>query len=130
MKYASVYSYNSNYTYIIIYIHEDDEIASIYRYDILSNDKDDVVCYILLDSTWQSCEERTVDTVIMDDLGDPTEGAEVFATTDAFGSEWSLREAELAHTVASQVVSAEGAEGAMDPGGTPDGEDGEAGASE
>ena len=52
----------------------------------------------------------------MDDLGDVTEGAEVFATTDAFGSEASLREAELAHTVASQVVSsgevlAEGAEG-------------------
>ena len=74
--------------------------------------------------------ERTVDTVVLDGedfeeavateggLGDPAEGAEVFATTDAFGSEAEAKDTEVAGEVASGVVEA-GADGSTDqPDGT------------
>ena len=60
-------------------------------------------------------KERTVDTVVLDgeDLegldhrpaADPTDGAHVMATTDAFGSEADALEADLAGGVASGAVT-------------------------
>jgi len=66
----------------------------------------------------RSVKERTVDTVVLDGediegldsldqrpTADPTEGAQVFATTDAFGSEAEALDTDLAKDVASGAVT-------------------------
>jgi len=74
-------------------------------------------------------KERTVDTVVLDgeDLegldhrpaADPTDGARVMATTDAFGSEADALEADLAGDVASGAVTLGAEEAPKAPAETP-----------
>eukprot|EP00435_Cladocopium_sp_Y103_P063999 s412_g25.t1 len=74
-------------------------------------------------------KERTVDTVVLDgeDLegldhrpaADPTDGAHVMATTDAFGSEADALEADLAGDVASGAVTIGAEEAPKAPAETP-----------
>ena len=74
-------------------------------------------------------KERTVDTVVLDGedfegldhrpVADPTDGAHVMATTDAFGSEADALEADVAGDVASGAVTLGAEEAPKAPAETP-----------
>lgn len=104
-------------------LHGDPAAMQSDRQDQFSYYGEKVIDDLLALQHLKGVRERTVDTVVLDGVedfdadaeaaeaegfGDPAEGAEVFATTDAFGSEAEAKETELAGDVASGVVEGAG----------------------